>query len=118
MKMIGSVIESVADGSMDDGRLVIPVHNVEEKDKFRLFVQHRGKCTEQYARALHNIQAPCMVIMTLRGLKTVFPALKLPVVLLMRCDVIYQIMCPRCQVLLTSDHMLQRAKPIALHFAD
>ena len=59
MKMIGSVIESVADGSMDDGRLVIPVHNVEEKDKFRLFVQHRGKCTEQYARVLHSIQAAC-----------------------------------------------------------
>ena len=43
--LLGSDIESVVDGSMDDGPLVIPVHNIEEKDKFRLFVQYRGKCT-------------------------------------------------------------------------
>ena len=73
-------------------------YNIEEKDKFRLFVQYRGKCTEQYARALHNIQAPCRVIMTLRKLMTVLPPLKPHVEWSMRSDVIYQITCPRCQV--------------------
>ena len=67
----------MADGSMNDDTFVIPVHrsNIEEKDKFRLFVQYRGKCTEQYARALHNIQHPCRVILTLRKLKTVLSPL-------------------------------------------
>ena len=56
--------------------LFLPVHNIEEKDKFRLFVQYRGKCTEQYARALHNLQAPCKVIKTLCKLKTLLTASK------------------------------------------
>lgn len=89
-------IESVADGSMDDGHLDIIVHNIKDKDKFKLFIRYRGKCTEQYAKALHNLQAPCRLIMTLWKLKTVLPPLKPPVEWSMRSDVIYQIMCPRC----------------------
>ena len=73
------------------------VHSIEDKDKFRLFIQYRGKCSEHYARALHKIQAPCRVIMTLRKLKTVLPSLKPPIDLDFRSDVVHQIECPRCQ---------------------
>ena len=43
----------------------------EKADKTSLIIQYRGKCTENYARALHKIGAPCTIIMTLRKLKTV-----------------------------------------------
>ena len=48
--------------------------------KFPLVIQYRGKCTEDYARALHHCSAPCTIIMTLRKLKTTMPSLKPPVV--------------------------------------
>ena len=109
--------------------LFLPVHNIEEKDKFRLFVQYRGKYTEQYARALQNLQAPCKVILTLRKLKTLLTPLKPPVELLMETDVIYQIISLRCQVryvgktdqhLITcfKEHRERVALPVTVHFAD
>ena len=107
--------------------MIVPVHNIEDKHKFRLFVQYRGKCSDQYARALHNIQAPCRVIMTLRKLKTVLPSLKPPVEWSLRSDVIYQITCPRCKVRYvgqTDRHLLYRFKehrdrpqPVKQHFS-
>ena len=62
-----------------------------------MLIQYRGKCTEDYARALHKIDAPCNVIMTLRKLKTVLPSLKPSVEKMLRSNVVYQITCPRCQ---------------------
>ena len=73
------------------------VHNIENKDKFLFFVQYRGKCTEEYARSLHKLNAPCRIVMTLRKLKTVLPSLKPPVEKIMRSNVVYKITCPRCQ---------------------
>ena len=72
-------------------------NNVEEKDKFRFFVQYRGKSSDQFAKALHDCDAPVRVVMTLRKLRTVLPSLKPPVENVMRSRVIYQIECPRCQ---------------------
>ena len=112
----------------EDISMQVPVHNIQDKDKFKLSVQYRGKCSEHYARALHNIQAPCKVIMTLRKLKTVLPSLKPPVEWSFRSDVIYQITCPRCQVRYvgqTDRHIITRFKehgnrvsPVANHFAE
>lgn len=62
-----------------------------------LFVQYRGKCTEDYARALHRLKAPCTIVSTLRKLKTVLPSLKTPVEKPLRSGVVYKITCPRCQ---------------------
>ena len=62
-----------------------------------LFIQYRGKCTEEYARALHKINAPCRIVMTLRKLKTVLPSLKPPIERMMKSNVVYNITCPRCQ---------------------
>ena len=64
--------------------------------KFPLVLQYRGKCTEEYARALHHCSAPCSIIMTLKKLKTTMPSLKPPVEKMIRSGVIYQISCPRC----------------------
>ena len=113
---------------MDDNNSIqMHVHSIEDKDKFRLFIQYRGKCSEHYARALHKIQAPCRVIMTLRKLKTVLPSLKPPIDWDFRSDVIYQIECLRCQagyVGQTDQHVITRFKhhqhrnaPVSNHFA-
>ena len=50
-----------------------------ETPKRAIFIQYRGKCTEDYARSLHKSSAPCTIIMTLRKLKTTMPSLKPPV---------------------------------------
>ena len=36
-----------------------------------IMIQYRGKSTEEFAKDLHGIKAPCTVVMTLRKLKTV-----------------------------------------------
>ena len=41
-----------------------------------IMIQYRGKCSEEYDRALHKINAPRNVVITLRKLKTVIPSLK------------------------------------------
>ena len=65
--------------------------------KHMLLIQYRGKCTEVYARALHRIDAPCTVVMTLRKLKTVMPSIKPPVEKALRSGVVYKLSCPGCQ---------------------
>ena len=49
------------------------------KNNFKMFIQYRGKSTEHYAHALHNLEVPCTVVMTLRKAKTVLTSLKPPV---------------------------------------
>ena len=74
-------------------------------------IQYRGKSSEDYARSLHKINAPCTIIMTLRKLKTVLPSLKPPVEKLMKSGVVYNLSCPRCSaryVGQTDRHMTTR----------
>jgi len=97
-------------------------NNIERKP---LIIQYRGKCTEDYTRALHKINAPCVIIMTLRKLKTVLPSLKPSVEKLMKSGVVYQLTCPRCSACYvgqTGRHMqtrfkehLQREGPMKSH---
>ena len=82
-------------------------------EKKRLTIQYRGKCTEEYARALHKTSAPCIIVMTLRKLKTVLPSLKPPVEKLLKSGIVYNLTCPRClacYVGQTSRHMQTRLK--------
>ena len=112
--------------NVDDATLAGP--SVDEKDKFKLFVQYRGKSTDQFAKSLHNCQAPCRVIMTLRKLKTVMPSLKPPVEKVLRSGVVYKIECPRCQACYvgqTGRHLTTRFKehqskkgPVKTHFSE
>ena len=88
----------------------------EEKEKnsvqsVMIMIQYRGKCTEDFARALHKISAPCKMVMTLRKLKTVLPSLKPSVDKMLRSGVVYHITCPRCQACYvgqTSRHLQTR----------
>ena len=57
----------------------VAIHSIEDKDKFRFFVQYRGKATDELAQKLHQINAPCRIVMTLRKLKTMMPSLNHPV---------------------------------------
>ena len=73
-----------------------PAQTENSTEKRRIMIQYRGKSTEDYARSLHKINAPCTIVMTLRKLKTVLPSLKPPVEKLMKSGVVYHLSCPRC----------------------
>ena len=64
--------------------------------KKRIFIEYRGKITEDYSRALRKTQAPCQPVLTLRKLKTVLPSLKSTIEKRVRSHVVYRIRCPRC----------------------
>jgi hypothetical protein len=84
-----------------------------ETPKKAIFLQYRGKCTEDYARSLHKCKAPCTIIMTLRKLKTTMPSLKPPVEKHLRSGVVYMIVCASCQAAYvgqTCRHLLTRVK--------
>ena len=90
-------------------------------------MQYRGRCTDDYARALHKAQAPCTVVMTLRKLKTVLPSLKEPVEKMFKSGVVYKIVCPSCTASYvgeTTRHLqvrftehVQRAGPMKSHLS-
>ena len=73
------------------------MYSIGDKDKFRLFIQYRGKASDELAQKLHQINAPCRVIMTMRKLKTMLPSLKPVVACMMKSNIVYKITCPRCQ---------------------
>ena len=78
-----------------------------------MFLQYRGKVSEEYARSLHRCGAPCNIIFTLRKLKTVLPSLKPAVEKALKSGVIYQIQCAVCQAAYvgqTSRHLMTRLK--------
>ena len=63
-----------------------------------IFIEYRGKITEDYCRSLRKINAPCQPVLTLRKLKTVMPSLKPAVDKPVRNHIIYRITCPRCKM--------------------
>ena len=78
-----------------------------------MLIQYRGKSSEDYARALHKIEAPCNVVMTIRKLKTVLPSIKPSVDKMLKSGVVYQITCPRCSACYvgeTTRHLQTRFK--------
>ena len=98
-----------------------------KSERIPIMVQYRGKCTESFARALHKVNAPCVVVMTLRKLKTVLPSLKPAVEKMIRSGVVYELCCSRCTACYvgqTCRHMqsrfkehLSRAGPVRSHLA-
>ena len=99
-----------------------------EIPKHAIFIQYRGKCTDEFAHSLHKIKSPCSVIMTLRKPKTVLPSLKTSVEKHLRSGVVYKVECARCQAAYvgqTSRHLLTRIKehqkapsPVAKHMQE
>ena len=114
-----------SDMSMDSNACL---NIIENKDKFKFFIQYRGKPTEQLAKSFKKLNAPCKVIMTLNKTKHNLPALKPSVPRMLQNNVVYQITCPRCMssyVGQTTRHLQQRFRehsgnkgPIKTHFSN
>ena len=76
-----------------------------------IFLQYRGKVTEDFCRELRKCNAPVMPVLTLRKLKTTLPSLKCCIDHSVRSHVVYKITCPRCAsryVGWTSQHTIDR----------
>ena len=111
------------DNSLDSNACL---NHFEEKDKFKFFINYRGKLTEKLAVSLKKLNAPCRLIMTLKKTKYSLPPLKPFVPDMFKNNVVYQIVCPRCKssyVGQTTRHLQQRFKehignkgPIKTHF--
>ena len=87
---LGTIIGASAGPSPDSQ----PSEN-QTSEKVPIMVQYPGKCTENYARVLHKINAPCVVVMMLPKLKTVLPSLNPAIEKMSRSRVVYEIRCPR-----------------------
>jgi len=92
-----------------------------------LFVQYRGKASEDFARALHKAEAPCTVVFTLRKLRSVLPSLKPSVPKNLRGSVVYKLKCPRCAACYVgqtdrhfctrlTEHQQKKDQPVYKHF--
>ena len=92
-----------------------------------LFVQYRGKATEDFARALHKAEAPCTIVFTLRKLRSVLPSLKPSVPKNLRGSVVYKLKCPRCAACYVGqtdrhfctrlkEHQQKKDQPVYKHF--
>ena len=101
--------------------------SVQENEEKLVFVEYRGKVSDQFKRSLQKCNVPAKVIFTLRKLKTCLPSLKPPVDKSLRSSVVYQICCPRCKACYvgqTGRHLLSRFKehrrnssPVGNHFS-
>ena len=86
-KIIRATKTSIEDNELDNN----------EDELCLLFLQYRGKITDQYIQSLKILKAPCKPVLTLRKLKTILPPLKAPVEKRLRSRIVYQINCSRCQ---------------------
>ena len=69
----------------------------EEPEKKLIFLQYRGKVTENFERALKPINGPCKIITTIKKIKIFLRSLKAPVEKGMKSGLVYQIFCSRYQ---------------------
>ena len=100
---------------------------VQSTPKSLLFVQYRGKATEEFAHALHKIEAPCNVVFTMRKLRSVLPSLKPAVEKELRGSVVYKLNCSRCSACYVGqtdrhfctrlkEHQSRKKEPVYRHF--
>jgi len=96
--------------------------------KKQLFIQYRGKASEDFARALHNIDAPCNTVFTMRKMKSVLPSLKPAIDKEWRGSVVYKLNCSRCGACYVgqtdrhfctrlTEHQKRKDQPVYKHFA-
>ena len=79
--------------------------NENEVKPSMVFLNYRGKCSEDYARDLYRIcndpneilRPSVRVIFTIKRVKSVLPPLKEPVPKMLRSGTVYQITCSRCK---------------------
>jgi len=99
----------------------------EPEQEFKMiFVQYRGRITENFEKSLNRCNTPCKVIMTLKKMQSVLPSLKPSLEKPLKSGIVYKIECLRClscYVGQTSRHLLTRMKehqkiqsPVGSHF--
>ena len=90
-----------------------------------MFIQYRGKVSENIEQSLSKLNAPCKIIFTIRKLKSSMPSLKAPVEKSFKSRVVYKISCSRCDACYVgqiSRHLITRMKehrssgPVGSHF--
>ena len=80
----------------------------EETPTCTVFLQYRGKITEDYVHALPRLKAP---ILTFRKLKNVLPHMKETIEIALKSRLVYKLVCSRCgacYVGQTDRHLLTR----------
>ena len=97
----------------------------EKEEKKVMKIEYRGKVTEKFESSLKRINVPCVIVKTIRKLKTSMPSLKAQVDSSLQSKVVYKIACPRCDACYvgqTVRHLTTRMKehkrngPVASHF--
>ena len=98
----------------------------EKEDEKLVFIQYRGKVSDQFGQSLKKQVPLCKIIFTIRKLKTCLPSLKPDVEPSLKSKVVYKIVCPCCQACYvgqTSRHLLYRVRehkrknsPVGEHF--
>ena len=98
----------------------------EKEDEKLVFIQYRGKVSDQFGQSLKKQVPSCKIIFTIRKLKTCLPSLKPDVEPSLKSKVVYKIGCPCCQACYvgqTSRHLLYRVRehkrknsPVGEHF--
>ena len=96
------------------------------KDKFMFLLQYRGKITDKLSLSFKKLNASCKIIMTMYKTKQTLPSLKPLVPKMLQSNVVYKIVCPRCEssyVGQTARHLQQRFRehvgnkgPVKSHF--
>ena len=99
----------------------------EQDEKKMMKIEYRGKVTDKFETSLKRINVPCVVIKTIRKLKTSMPSLKAQADSSIQSKVVYKIECPRCDACYvgqTARHVTTRMKehkrngPVASHFKE
>ena len=72
------------------------INFMDDKDKFKFFLEYRGKPSDLLTKSFKKLNAPCNVIMTTRKLKTCLPSLKPLVPKMLLSNVVYKLTCPGC----------------------
>ena len=65
--------------------------NNEEKPKHMVRIQYRGKISDDYRKALRHLDASCVVVLTLRILKTTLPSMNVEVEKALKSRVVYKL---------------------------
>ena len=89
----GVSISNSLNESMDGNACL---HMISEKDRYKFFLQYRGKETDKFVSALKRLNAPCNFILTTRKVRTVLPSLKPAVPEMLLSKVVYKLECPGC----------------------
>ena len=98
--------------SVPESEIICDGEVIDKKGTETIFLLYRENCSKDYARALHKINAPCTIIMTLRKLKTVLPSRKPPVEKMRKNALVYHLMllCSTSYVGETSRHLKSRVR--------